>query len=140
MPCWWPQAEPSDAGARTRLCVRAMKADMDRRTARKYIEVGKCPAELQAKHTWRTRPDPLEAVWPEVTRMLYDAPELEAKTLVEHFLARADSGLEENHLRTFFRQVRHWCSVPRFFRGLFPFGFRLKREAVAESRVVVMSS
>ena len=86
----------------------AMKADMDRTTARKYIEAGKCPAELQVKHTWRTRPDPLAKVWPEVVRMLQDAPELEAKTLFEHFLARADSGLEESHLRTFFRRVRHW--------------------------------
>jgi hypothetical protein len=86
----------------------AMKADVDRHTARKYIEAGKCPAELQAKHTWRTRPDPLDQVWEEVTRMLRDAPELEAKTLFEYFLARPDSGLEESHLRTFFRRVRHW--------------------------------
>ena len=77
-------------------------------TARKYIEAGKCPAELQAKHTWRTRPDPLDKVWEEVTRMLRDAPELEAKTLFEYFLARPDSGLEESHLRTFSRRVRHW--------------------------------
>jgi hypothetical protein len=85
-----------------------MKADMDRQTARKYIKAGKCPAELQTKHTWRTRPDPLAKVWPEATRMLQDAPELEAKTLFEHFLARTDSGLEESHLRTFFRRVSHW--------------------------------
>ena len=90
------------------VSVSAMKADMDRHTARKYIEAGKCPAELQAKHTWRTRPDPLEKVWVEVARMLEDAPELEAKTLFEYFLARPDNGLEESHLRTFFRRVRHW--------------------------------
>src|SRR5512137_1037898 len=90
------------------LSISAMKADLDRHTARKYIEAGKCPAELQARHTWRTRPDPLEKIWPEVVRMLQDAPELEAKTLFEHFLARPDSGLEESHLRTFFRRVRHW--------------------------------
>jgi hypothetical protein len=29
----------------------AMKADVDRHTARKYIEAGKSPAELQAQHT-----------------------------------------------------------------------------------------
>lgn len=86
----------------------AMKADVDRHTARKYLEAGKCPAQLQAPHTWRTRSDPLEKIWPEVAAMLEDAPELEAKTLFEHFLARPDSGLEEGHLRTFFRRVRHW--------------------------------
>jgi hypothetical protein len=91
-----------------KISVSALKADMDRQTARKYIEAGQCPAELQAKHLWRTRPDPLEKVWPEVTRMLQEAPELEAKTLFEYFLARPDSGLEESHLRTFFRRVRHW--------------------------------
>jgi hypothetical protein len=86
----------------------ALQADVDRHTARKYLEAGKSPSELQVPHTWRTRPDPLEKIWPEVVAMLQDAPELEAKTLFEHFLVRPDSGLEEAHLRTFFRRVRHW--------------------------------
>jgi hypothetical protein len=86
----------------------AMKADVDRHTAAKYIQAGKNPAELQADHTWRTRPDPLDKIWDQVAAMLRDAPELEAKMLFEHFLARPDSGLEEGHLRTFFRRVRHW--------------------------------
>jgi hypothetical protein len=91
-----------------KIMVSAMKADIDRQTARKYIQAGKGPAELQAKHTWRTRPDPLAKIWDEVARMLLAAPELESKTLFEHFLARADSGLEPSHLRTFFRRVRQW--------------------------------
>ena len=91
-----------------KLTDSAMKADVDRHTARKYLEAGQCPAELQAKHTWRTRPDPLEGIWQEVTQMLAAAPELEAKTLFEYFLARPDSGLAEMHLRTFHRRVRHW--------------------------------
>ena len=91
-----------------KISVSALRADVDRQTARKYIEAGQGPAELQAKHTWRTRVDPVEKVMPEVSAMLRDAPELEAKTLFEHFLARPESGLEESHLRTFFRRVRHW--------------------------------
>jgi hypothetical protein len=90
------------------LTDSAMKADVDRHTARKYIEAGKSPAELQAQHTWRTRPDPLDKIWEEVAAMLRDAPELEAKTLFEHFLDRPESGLEESHLRTFQRRVRQW--------------------------------
>jgi hypothetical protein len=86
----------------------AMKADVDRHTARKYLEAGKSPAELQVQHTWRTRPDPLDKIWEEVAAMLRDAPELEAQTLFEHFLERPDSELEESHLRTFQRRVRHW--------------------------------
>ena len=90
------------------LTDSAMKADVDRHTARKYLEAGKSPAELQAQHTWRTRPDPLDSIWKEAAQMLWDAPELEAKTLFEHFLARPNSGLDESHLRTFYRRVRHW--------------------------------
>jgi hypothetical protein len=85
-----------------------MKADVHPQTARKYIEAATPPAQLQKPHRWRTRPDPLEEIWPEVAAMLGDAPELEAKTLFEYFLARPDSGLEPSHLRTFFRRVRHW--------------------------------
>ncbi len=91
-----------------KINVSALKADVHPQTALKYIESGQTPAELQAPHTWRTRPDPLDKIWEEVARMLQDAPELEAKTLFEHFLARPDSGLEESHLRTFYRRVRHW--------------------------------
>ena len=91
-----------------KISSSAMKADVVRQTARKYIEASQCPAQLQAAHTWRTRPDPLGQIWGEVTKMLREAPELEAKTLFEYFLARPQSGLEEVHLRTFYRRVRHW--------------------------------
>jgi hypothetical protein len=91
-----------------KIAISALKADVDRQTARKYIHAGQGPQERQAQHGWRTRPDPLEQVWPAVRAMLRDAPELEAKTLFDYFRARPDSGLEEQHLRTFFRRVRHW--------------------------------
>lgn len=91
-----------------KIGVSAMKAGVDRHTARKYIQAEKGPDELQVPHTWRTRSDPLAGIWQEATRMLRDAPELEAKTLFEYFLARGDNGLQESHLRTFFRRVRHW--------------------------------
>ena len=91
-----------------KIVVSALKADVHPQTARKYIKVTQPPAQLQKPHTWRTRPDPLERIWPEVAAMLREAPELEAKTLFEHFLERSESGLEESHLRTFYRRVRHW--------------------------------
>lgn len=94
-----------------RIVVSALKADVHPQTARKYIQEGKSPKELQKPHTWRTRPDPLEKVWPKVAAMLRDAPELEAKTLFEHFLSIPDSGLDETHLRTFFRRVRQWRAI-----------------------------
>lgn len=91
-----------------KIIVSALKADVHPQTARKYIQAGQCPAELQKPHTWRTRTDPLEKVWPKATAMLRDAPELEAKTLFEYFLNLPGSDLQEFHLRTFFRRVRHW--------------------------------
>ena len=33
----------------------AMKADMDRKTARKYVKSGKLPSQSQGERTWRTR-------------------------------------------------------------------------------------
>ena len=93
-----------------------MKADVHWQTAKKYIQAGKSPEQLQQKHDWRTRVDPLEKIWPQAAAMLHDAPELEATTLFEHFLAQPDSGLEEQHLRTFQRRVRHWpAHYPHLF-------------------------
>ena len=86
----------------------ALKADVNRHTARKYIEAKQSPGELKARHTWRTRPDPLDKIWAEAAQMLQDAPELEIKTVFEYFLAQPDSGLEERHQRTFYRRARHW--------------------------------
>ena len=53
-----------------KIGVSAMKADVHPQTASKYIGAGKPPAELQAPHTWRTRPDPLEKIWEEAMAML----------------------------------------------------------------------
>ncbi len=38
--------------------LAAMKAGMDRKTARKYVEAGKLPSEMRAPRDWRTRDDP----------------------------------------------------------------------------------
>jgi transposase InsO family protein len=86
----------------------AMKADTSRPTARKYIRAGKCPEEVQVKHTWRTRPDPLAKIWPEAQGMLQAAPELEARTLFEHLLGRQPWEVGPQHLRTFQRRVQQW--------------------------------
>jgi hypothetical protein len=59
--------------------VAAMKADMDRKTARKYVAAGELPSEMVVERSWRTRADPFVDVWPEVEQMLVDAPGLEAK-------------------------------------------------------------
>lgn len=90
------------------MSQNALGAGVDRKTARKYIQAQQTPQQLQKPHTWRTRPDPLASVWPRAEQMLGDAPELEAKTLFEFFLAQSDSGLRPDHLRTFQRRVSGW--------------------------------
>jgi hypothetical protein len=102
-----------------KIIVSALKADVHPETARKYIQAGMCPAELQKPHTWRTRPDPLEKIWPKAAAMLGDAPELEAKTLFEYFLNLPEGDLQECHLRTFFRRVRHWRATQGPAREVF---------------------
>ena len=55
----------------------ARKADMDRKSARKYRE-GPLPSAARSPRTWRTRPDPLAAVWPELEALLQREPSLQA--------------------------------------------------------------
>jgi hypothetical protein len=86
----------------------AMKADLSRPTARKYLAAVQPPEELQAKHTWRTREDPLVKIWPHAEAMLAEAPDLEAKALFEYFGERWPEAVQEQHLRTFQRRVKLW--------------------------------
>jgi len=53
----------------------AMKAGMSRRIARKYLHAGPPRNELKAKHTWRTREDPLVEIWPQAQAMLVGSPD-----------------------------------------------------------------
>jgi len=90
--------------------VSAMKADVHPQTARKYVEAAQPPAELQAKHTWRTRSDPVAGIWERAEQMLGQAPELEAKELFEylHGMYGAEAGVQPVSLRTFQRRVLAW--------------------------------
>jgi transposase len=90
------------------VSVSAMKAGMSRPTARKYLKAGQSPEELQAKHTWRTRTDPLAEIWPKAEAMLAEAPDLEAKALFEHLWVAEPWTVKEQHLRTFQRRVKLW--------------------------------
>jgi hypothetical protein len=86
----------------------ALKADMDRKTARKYVAAGKLPTELASPRTWRTREDPFEEDWAEIEQRLVDAPDLEAKTLFEWVTEKHPERYEPGQLRTLQRRVRVW--------------------------------
>ena len=87
--------------------LAAMKAGMDRKTARKYIGEGKLPSQLKKPRDWCTRTDPFAEDWPGVTEMLEQAPELEAKALFEYLMAKTQRYVP-GQLRTFQRRVRTW--------------------------------
>lgn len=87
----------------------AMKSGMNRRTASKYLDLGKLPSEISPlERVWRTREDPFEAHWPEVEKRLEDAPELEAKILFEHLCETYPGFYQEGQLRTLQRRLKHW--------------------------------
>src|SRR5271155_4860793 len=67
---------------RASLSKAAMKTDMDRKSARKYRDLGQLPSEARQPRDWRTREDPLAAVWPELEEQLRREPGLQAVTLL----------------------------------------------------------
>jgi transposase InsO family protein len=91
-----------------RIGRAALKAGMDRKTARKYVAAQKLPSEMKGPRTWRTREDPFTEHWPEMEERLRDAPGLEAKTLLEDLIERYPNQYHEGQLRTLQRRVRHW--------------------------------
>ena len=91
-----------------RIGVAAMRAGMDRKTARKYVSTGALPSELKAPRTWRTRPDPFESDWAWVTKQLELAPDLEAKTLFEVLQENHPERYQDGQLRTLQRRIKQW--------------------------------
>lgn len=90
------------------LSHAAMKAGMDRKTARKYVAAGRLPSEMKGVRGWRTREDPFSEHWPEIEGQLKESPGLEAKTVFEALQERYPGRYEAGQLRTLQRKVRRW--------------------------------
>ena len=90
------------------LSMSAMKAGMDRKTARKYVKLGELELGEPGPRSWRTRADPLAEIWPRAEEHLRAAPELEAKALFERLQGFSGPQIQEGQLRTFQRRVRQW--------------------------------
>ena len=90
------------------LTLAALKAGMDRKTARKYRELGRLPSEVAAERTWRTREDRFAEVWAEVHEQLQEAPGLEAKTLFGWLQRKYPGKFDGSQLRSFQRGVKRW--------------------------------
>jgi len=48
------------------IASAAAKADMDEKTARKYLGTERLPSQMKKEHNWRTRKDPFEDIWDEI--------------------------------------------------------------------------
>jgi hypothetical protein len=90
------------------LAFAAMKAGMDRKTARKYRHLGKLPSETRTPRSWRTRPDPLVEAWPRLEELLQREPTLQAKTLLGWLQQEYPERDWERTRRTVERRVRQW--------------------------------
>ena len=90
------------------LPVSAAKAGMSLKTARKYIETGIMPESIERTRIYRTRKDPFESHWSEMEALLKDAPGLEAKTLLYHFMERYPDIYTEKELRTLQRRLQQY--------------------------------
>jgi hypothetical protein len=90
----------------------SMKADFDRETGRKYLNLGKVPSQLAGKlRDWRTRESPFDEDWPELEEMLADAPALEAKALFEWLMKEQPEKYHLGQVRTFQRRVKQWRAL-----------------------------
>jgi Integrase core domain len=86
----------------------AAKAGMSERSARKYGRSGRAPSQLKVPHTWRTRPDPFEGVWPEIEALLRQDGGLQAKTIWTELNERYPGRFSVGQLRTLQRRLLAW--------------------------------
>jgi lambda repressor-like predicted transcriptional regulator len=82
-----------------------------RKTTAKYEQLGLLPSQLKRPRTYRTRRDAFVEDWPQIERMLADAPELEAKALFEWLQEQRPGRYQDGQLRTFHRRVARWRAL-----------------------------
>jgi hypothetical protein len=87
------------------------KAGMSDRSARKYLKSGQMPEEMAKIHDWRTRADPFEASWHQITELIESSPGLEAKTIFEYLQRQKPGEYQDSQLRTLQRRLKHWRAI-----------------------------
>jgi hypothetical protein len=86
----------------------AMKAGMDRKTARTYVATGTLPSSMPTARPWRTRDDPFEKQAERIEQLLGEQPRIEAKTLFAVLCTEFPGMFHEGQLRTLQRRVERW--------------------------------
>ena len=90
------------------VSMSALKADVDRKTARKYLHAAQLPSQVPRPHAWRTRPDPFAAVQEEIHQLLEGMPELQGTTLLRYLQAQYPGRFADSQLRTLQRLIQQW--------------------------------
>ena len=97
-----------DYRRRATQLAAAAKAGVSERSARR-IDVAQALPSQRERRSWRTREDPLQAVWEvELQPLLLASPRLSATTLFEELSRRHPGEFGPSVLRTLQRRVRHW--------------------------------
>ena len=97
----------------------AAKAGISVRSARRIEGSAILPSQ-RGPRTWRTRVDPLAAVWEsELVPLLRSAPALTAVTLLEELQRRYPDRFDDAVLRTLQRRVRTWRALEGEEREVF---------------------
>ena len=93
------------------LAQAADKAGVDEKTARKYRDSESLPSQRRVPHTWRTREDPFQDVWPEALELLRLNPGLQAKTLFLDLQRRFPGRFPDVQLRCLQRRIKQWRAL-----------------------------
>src|SRR3954462_9753540 len=93
------------------LANAADRAEVDEKTARKYRDSDLLPSRRRVPHTWRTREDPFQDVWPELLDMLRLNPGLQATTLFLDLQRRFPGRFPDVQLRCLQRRIKRWRAL-----------------------------
>ena len=119
--------------------VSAAKAGMSETTARKYLRSGVLPSEsLSGVRDWRTRTDPFEDVWDEVSGLLAVNPGLQGVTIFAHLQREYPGRFQDGQLRTLQRRMKVWRATEGPGREVF-FPQRYEPGQLGESDFTDMS-
>jgi transposase len=92
----------------TTLKEIALQANMDMKTARKYIRLSTLPSENHRIRACRTRADPLAGVWAEVEGQLQRNPTISATTVLSALQVANPESISKTQLRTLQRRIKSW--------------------------------
>jgi hypothetical protein len=89
----------------------AAMAGISERSARRIDKDPRFPSQKRQPRNWRTRPDPLENVWPRVLEMLY-IPGIMAVTIFEELQDELGADvLPDSVRRTLERRIANWRAL-----------------------------